>query len=97
MIRLRDQGMAYIRFALAHQEQHRLATAPTSRGGRSGAHQRRVPTLPVTVRECMDEGTVVVGDPLRVVLRMWALARGIASLVIAAFRSWGEVERTLTG
>ncbi|MGY1900385.1 hypothetical protein [Nocardia gipuzkoensis] len=53
--------------------------------------------FPVTVRECMDEGTVVVGDPLRVVLRMWALARGIASLVIAAFRSWGEVERTLTG
>ncbi|MGY2092693.1 hypothetical protein [Nocardia gipuzkoensis] len=59
----------------------------------SGAFQ----LFSVTVRECMDEGTLVAGDPLPVVLQMWAVARGIASLLIAALSTWGEVERTLTG
>ncbi|MEV6321967.1 TetR/AcrR family transcriptional regulator [Nocardia sp. NPDC051787] len=95
MNRLRDQGMAYVRFALQHPEQYRLATAPTTSRGAvdqvltSGAFQ----LFAVTVRECMDEGTIAPGDPLPVVLQMWAVAHGIASLLIAKpYLPWGEVE-----
>ncbi|WP_330227958.1 TetR/AcrR family transcriptional regulator [Nocardia sp. NBC_00508] len=97
MTRLRDQGMAYIRFALQHPEQYRLATAPTTSRGAvdqvlsSGAFQ----LFAGTVRECMDEGTIVAGDPLPVVLQMWAVAHGIASLLIAKpYLPWGEAEAT---
>ncbi|MGN2634757.1 TetR/AcrR family transcriptional regulator [Nocardia takedensis] len=97
MYRLRDQGTAYVRFALDHPAQYRVATAPAEQGGAvdrvltSGAFH----LFTETIRECMDEGTIAPGDPTPIVLEMWAAAHGIASLVIARpFLPWGVVERT---
>ncbi|MBF6298186.1 TetR/AcrR family transcriptional regulator [Nocardia amamiensis] len=92
---LRDQGMAYVRFALAHPEQYRLATAPAETSGAvdqvltSGAFQH----FAATVRKCMDDGTMASRDPLPVVLELWSVAHGIASLLIAKpFLPWGDAE-----
>ncbi|MET7773068.1 TetR/AcrR family transcriptional regulator [Nocardia sp. NPDC005366] len=97
MSRLREQGLAYVRYALEHPAQYRVATAPAAEGGAvdrvltSGAFQ----LFATTVRECMDEGTMTPGDPTPIVLELWAAAHGIASLLIAKpFLPWGEVEAT---
>ncbi|MEV0029388.1 TetR/AcrR family transcriptional regulator [Nocardia sp. NPDC050793] len=95
MTRLRDLGLAYVRFALEHPEQYRLATGPTESGGAvdqvltSGAFQH----FAATVRECMAEGSIAPGDPLPIVLDMWTVAHGIASLLIAKpHLPWGDHE-----
>ncbi|MFI6043296.1 TetR/AcrR family transcriptional regulator [Nocardia sp. NPDC051321] len=93
--RLCDQGLAYVRFAREHPEQYRLATTPTTSGGAvdqvlgSGAFLR----FSRTVQECMDAGVFTQGDPMPVVLDLWAAAHGIASLLIAKpFIPWGDTE-----
>ncbi|MEV0712575.1 TetR/AcrR family transcriptional regulator [Nocardia aurea] len=95
MSRLRAQGMAYVRYALEHPAQYRVATAPTAESGAvdrvlsSGAFR----LFATTVCECMAEGVMTPGDPTPVVLELWAAAHGIASLLIAKpFLPWGEVE-----
>ncbi|WP_239476976.1 TetR/AcrR family transcriptional regulator [Nocardia arizonensis] len=95
MNRLRDQGMAYVRYALEHPAQYRVATAPADHVSEvdrvlsSGAFQ----LFTATVLECMDEGTLHAGDPTPVVLELWASAHGIAALLIAKpFLPWGDVE-----
>jgi hypothetical protein len=87
--------MAYVRFALEHPEQYRLATAPAETGGAvdqvltSGAFQH----FAATVRKCMDAGTMAPRDPLPIVLELWSVAHGIASLLIAKpFLPWGDAE-----
>lgn len=97
LTQLHDQGMAYIRFALRHPEQYRLATAPAETGGAvdqvltSGAFQH----FATTVRKCMDEGTIAPRDPLPIVLELWSVGHGIASLLLAKpFLPWGDVEAT---
>ncbi|WP_194838298.1 TetR/AcrR family transcriptional regulator [Nocardia sp. XZ_19_369] len=93
--RLYQQGLAYVRFARAHPEQYRLATTPATAGGAvdqvlgSGAFQR----FSQTVQECMDADVFTPGDPMPVVLDLWAAAHGIASLLIAKpFVPWGDTE-----
>ncbi|MFD6155756.1 TetR/AcrR family transcriptional regulator [Nocardia sp. NPDC060256] len=93
--RLCEQGLAYVRFAREHPEQYRLATIPSMSGGAvdqvlgSGAFLR----FARTVQECMDAGVITPGDPLPVVLDLWAAAHGIASLLIAKpFIPWGDTE-----
>ncbi|MFG1797472.1 TetR/AcrR family transcriptional regulator [Nocardia sp. NPDC049149] len=93
--RLYEQGLAYVRFALAHPEQYRLATVPTEAQGAvdmvltSGAFQR----FSDTVRDCMAAGVITPGDPMPVVLALWAAAHGITSLLIAKpFIPWGDPE-----
>ncbi|WP_460697377.1 TetR/AcrR family transcriptional regulator [Nocardia thraciensis] len=97
MTQMRDQGMAYVRFALEHPGQYRVATAATSGPGpsavdqvmSSGAFQR----FSQTVRAAMDAGTIAAGDPLPVVLELWAAAHGIASLLITKpYLPWGDAE-----
>lgn len=97
LTQLHDQGMAYVRFALEHPEQYRLATAPTETGGAvdqvltSGAFQH----FAATVRKCMDEGTIAPRDPLPIVLELWSVGHGIASLLLAKpFLPWGDAEAT---
>ncbi|WP_431955037.1 WHG domain-containing protein [Nocardia lijiangensis] len=96
MNRLRDQGLAYVRFALEHPEQYRVATGPTESGGAvdqvlsSGAFQH----FAATVRDCMAEGTIEPGDPLPIVLDMWTVAHGVASLLIVKpHLPWGDHEQ----
>ncbi|WP_280268571.1 TetR/AcrR family transcriptional regulator [Nocardia wallacei] len=95
--RMRDQGLAYVRFALEHPGQYRAAIGPPSDHGpsavdlvmSSGAFQR----FSQTVQEAMDAGTITAGDPLPVVLELWAAAHGIASLLISKpHLPWGDAE-----
>lgn len=96
MNQLRDQGLAYVRFALEHPEQYRVATGPTESGSAvdqvltSGAFQH----FAATVRACMAEGSIAQGDPLPIVLDMWTVAHGVASLLIAKpHLPWGDHEQ----
>lgn len=95
--RLREQGLAYVRFALRHPGQYRVATAAAPGEGptavdvvlRSGAFQR----FSNGVREAMDAGFLAPGDPMPVVLELWSAAHGIASLLIAKpHLPWGDAE-----
>ncbi|WP_280234994.1 TetR/AcrR family transcriptional regulator [Nocardia cyriacigeorgica] len=93
IVRLRELGMAYVRFALDHPEQYRLATAPAETRGAvdqvlsSSAFQY----FADTVREAMDSGLVDSGDPTPIVLELWAAAHGIASLLLAKpYLPWGD-------
>jgi AcrR family transcriptional regulator len=94
--RLRAQGLAYVRFALDNPEQYRLAFLGSSDGPSavdlvlgSGAVKR----FTKTVTEAMDSGVITAGEPLPVVLELWAAAHGIASLLIAKpYLPWGDVD-----
>ncbi|MFD4403580.1 TetR/AcrR family transcriptional regulator [Nocardia sp. NPDC058499] len=92
-LRLRRLGLAYIRFALDHPEQYRLATIPTHSHGAvdlvltSGAFR----FFAATVEEAMADGLIDRGDPTPLVLELWAAAHGIASLLLAKpFLPWGD-------
>ncbi|MEV5837220.1 TetR/AcrR family transcriptional regulator [Nocardia sp. NPDC052112] len=95
MERLRQQGLAYVRFAREHPEQYRLAMTP---GETAGAVDQVLTSsafahLAATVTECMDLGVITSGDPLPLVLELWSSAHGIASLLIAKpYLPWGDVE-----
>ncbi|WP_228002436.1 TetR/AcrR family transcriptional regulator [Nocardia australiensis] len=93
MERLRQAGLAYVRFALEHPEQYRLATAPGEIAGAvdqvlgSGAFVY----FAAAVSDCMAAGLIDEGDPVPVVLQLWSSAHGIASLLIAKpFLPWGD-------
>lgn len=94
--RLRQEGLAYVRFAREHPEQYRLATMQntTAAGGidqvlSSGAFTN----FTQTVTECMAVGFLIEGDPINVALDLWAAAHGIASLLVAKpFLPWGDPE-----
>lgn len=92
-IRMRDLGLGYIRFALDYPEQYRLATEPAPTHGAvdtvltSGAFQ----IFAETVQEAMAAGLIDGGDPMPIVLDLWAAAHGIASLLLAKpFLPWGD-------
>ncbi|MCM6772635.1 TetR/AcrR family transcriptional regulator [Nocardia sp. CDC159] len=97
IMRMRDQGLAYVRFALDHPEQYRIATAASSRHRASAVDQvlgsAVFQRFSQTIREAMDSGLIAPGDPLPVVLQMWASAHGIVSLMIAKpHLPWGDPE-----
>jgi AcrR family transcriptional regulator len=96
---LRRQGVAYVRFALAHPEHYRVvmmrahptapAGAPTDLTIASGAFGHLV----ATVESCVAAG-VYEGDPVSLSLRLWAATHGIASLLVAKpYFPWPPVEQ----
>ncbi|MEV6432245.1 TetR/AcrR family transcriptional regulator [Nocardia sp. NPDC051463] len=95
MERLRQQGLVYVRFAIEHPEQYRLATSPGQTAGAvdqvlgSGAFTH----FAAAVSECMAAGLFEPADPIPVVMELWASAHGIASLLIAKpYLPWGDLE-----
>jgi AcrR family transcriptional regulator len=97
--RLRACGHAYVRFALDHPEQYRLAAmdpclvAPDVDGVLMDA---AFSELSRTVIECMELGIFTAGDPLPISLDLWAAAHGIASLMIAKpYVPWGDAEAVI--
>jgi AcrR family transcriptional regulator len=94
--RLRQQGLAYVRFARSSPEFYRLAMMNVKdvAGDVDGilSHAAFAHFL-ATVRECQDAGIFAEGDPLPIGLELWAAAHGIASLLVAkAFLPWGDPE-----
>ena len=97
--RLCAYGLAYVRFAVEHPEQYRLATMdPCPRpdvdqvlGDSAFTHFNEV------VLACIDAGFFPEVDPLGLTLDLWSAAHGIASLMIAKpFLPWGEQEAVAT-
>lgn len=91
--RMRELGLTYIRFALEHPEQYRIATAPAETAGAvdlvftSGPFRH----FSTTVEEAMSEGLIEQGDPVPIVLELWAAAHGIAALLLAKpYLPWGD-------
>ncbi len=95
--RMREQGMAYVRFALRHPGQYRVATGDVSSGPStvdhalgSGAFQR----FSHTIQDAMNAGLITPGDPMPVVLELWSTVHGVVSLMIAKpYLPWGDPEQ----
>jgi AcrR family transcriptional regulator len=94
--RLRQQGLAYVRFARSSPEYYRLATmhVRTEAGNVDAILGTAAFThFLATVSACMDEAIFAPGDPLPIALELWAAAHGIASLLVAkAYLPWGDPE-----
>jgi AcrR family transcriptional regulator len=95
--RLRAYGMSYVRFAVTHPEQYRIATmdpCPTPNMEvdevlRSSAFEH----FRATVAECIETGVFAGGDELPITFDLWAAAHGVASLVIAkSYLPWGDID-----
>jgi AcrR family transcriptional regulator len=93
---LQAQGLAYIRFALAHPEHYRIATmepCPVAPSVDEVLASGAFAHLMAAVLDCMAAGIFADGDPLPVALDLWAAGHGIASLMIAKpYLPWGDVE-----
>ena len=94
--RLRQQGLAYVRFARSSPEYYRLATmnVRTEAGDVDAILGTSAFTHFLgTVGECIDAGIFASGDPLPIALELWAAAHGIASLLVAKpYLPWGDPE-----
>ncbi|MDT4937944.1 MAG: hypothetical protein QOG80_1615 [Pseudonocardiales bacterium] len=93
--RLRAFGMAYVNFALTHQEHYRIAALDpcpmpfVDEVLASSAFEH----FNQTVIACMRAGIFRDGDPLPITLELWAAAHGIASLMITKpFLPWGDAD-----
>jgi AcrR family transcriptional regulator len=94
--RLRAYGLSYVRFAVTHPEQYRIATmdpfpSPNMEVDevlRSSAFDH----FRATVVECIAAG-IFTGDELAITFDLWACAHGVASLVIAkSYLPWGDLD-----
>lgn len=94
--RLLAYGMAYVRFAVDHPDQYRLATMdPCPRPD--------VETVLVegawvhfngVVQECIDAGVFAGHDAMAVTLDLWSAAHGIAAmLIVKPHLPWGDTEQ----
>ena len=93
---LRAQGLEYVRFAMKTPELYRIATMGESRPGsdvdvtlNSSAFQH----MRNSVESLMAEGIFPSGDSTTVALEMWAVAHGVAALLISKpYLPWGDPE-----
>ncbi|HEY3528870.1 MAG TPA: TetR/AcrR family transcriptional regulator [Nocardioides sp.] len=94
--RLRAFGLAYVRFALDHPEHYRLAVLePCPKPNievDEVLHSSAFSHMQATVEECIAAG-IFAGDPLGITFEMWAVAHGVAALMIAKpYLPFGEAE-----
>lgn len=91
---LREQGRAYVRFALANPEHYRIVMmrAPGDFDADEEIATGAFGYLLASVTACTELG-VLEGDPVDIGLRLWSAAHGIASLLIAKpMFPWPPVE-----
>jgi AcrR family transcriptional regulator len=91
---LRQQGVAYVRFALANPEHYRIVMmrGPSDHDPSDEIASGAFGHLLDGVTACIGLG-VLEGDPVELGLKLWAAAHGIASLLIAKPRfPWPPVE-----
>ncbi|WP_235916014.1 TetR/AcrR family transcriptional regulator [Antrihabitans cavernicola] len=92
--RLRQQGLAYVRFAREHPEQYRLATTQPSSAAMDVDHvlgSGAFTDFAQSIQDCIEAQIFVAGDPLPIALEFWAAAHGVASLQISKpFLPWGN-------
>jgi AcrR family transcriptional regulator len=95
--RLREFGLAYVRFAVAHPEHYRIATMDPCLKADDGVDEVLASSafthFNATVVECIEAGIFVADDPLPITFDLWAAAHGIAALLVAkSYLPWGDPE-----
>lgn len=94
---LRQQGIAYVRFAIANPEHYRIVmmSGPSQHEPADEIASGAFAHLLDSVTACIDLG-VLRGDPMQLSLQLWAGVHGIASLRIAKpLFPWPPLEQLL--
>ena len=96
---LRQQGIAYVRFALANPEHYRIVMM-----ARPSAHEPADEIVSGAFGHLLEsiEGSiglgVLEGDPIELGLKLWAAAHGLASLLITKPNMpWPPLEQLIDG
>ena len=85
---LRQQGVAYVRFAIANPEHYRIVLMRKHESQSSGDRADLMMAtgafahFVASVQECVDAG-VLEGDASELALQLWAAAHGVAALLVA--------------
>lgn len=94
--RLRAFGRAYVRFAVTHPEHYRIAAMEPCIDDINAVDETLASSafahMNATVDDCVAEGTFV-GDPVQITFDLWAVAHGVASLLVAKpYMPWGDID-----
>ncbi len=96
---LRRQGVAYVRFALERPEHYRIVFMRRSSIPLTGTYDidpvstNVFQRLLTTVHQCQEMGIFPPGDGVQIVLALWSVAHGLASLLITKpYLPWPDVE-----
>ena len=93
--RLRAYGRAYVNFAITHPEHYRIAVMEPCVDDVNAVDETLASSafahMNATVDDCIADGTFV-GDPVQLTFELWAVAHGVASLLVAKpYLPWGDV------
>jgi len=94
--RLRAYGRAYVRFAVTHPEHYRIAAMEPCIDGVNEVDETLASSafahMNSTVDDCIADGTFE-GDPIQITFELWAVAHGVASLLVAKpYLPWGDID-----
>ena len=94
--RLRAFGRAYVTFAVTHPEHYRIAVmepcAEPAKAVDDTLASSAFSHMQTTVEECILDGTFE-GDAVAITFDLWAVAHGVASLIVAKpYLPWGDIE-----
>jgi AcrR family transcriptional regulator len=93
---LREQGLAYVRFALRTPELYRIATMERGHPGSDVdimLNSSAFVHMRTTVEALISEGIYPPGDPTARALELWTAAHGVAALLISRpYLPWGDME-----
>lgn len=92
VVRLRELGRAYGRFALEHPEHYRVIMMTTSSreklkdksSDESSQGQTAFGRLVAAVHACQEAGRIVSGDPSTIAVVLWSGVHGLVSLLITS-------------
>jgi AcrR family transcriptional regulator len=94
--RLRAQGLAYVRFAMATPELYRIATMGEGRPGSDVEAMLNTSAfvhIRSTVESLMAEDVYPPGDPTCAALELWTVAHGVAAMLISRpYLPFGDAE-----
>jgi len=94
--RLRAFGRAYVNFAVTHPEHYRIAAMEPCIDEANAVDETLASSafshMQTTVEECIADGTFE-GDPIQITFDLWAVAHGVASLLVAKpYLPWGDID-----
>lgn len=88
LVRLKELGRAYGRFALEHPEHYRVIMMTTSSREKlqdeSSQGQTAFGRLVAAVHACQEAGRIVSGDPSTIAVILWSGVHGLVSLLITS-------------
>jgi AcrR family transcriptional regulator len=94
--RLRAQGLAYVRFAMATPELYRIATMGEGRPGSDVEAMLNTSAfvhIRSTVESLMAQDVYPPGDPTCAALELWTVAHGVSAMLISRpYLPFGDVE-----